>query len=138
MGRLIGIDYGLKRTGIAVTDPLKIIANGLTTVETRTLFDFLKTYIQMNQVDGFVVGYPLSMKGEPTDVTSDVESFMKKLEDVFPGKEIHRIDERLSSKMAFQTMIDSGIGRMKRRNKALIDKISATIILQSYLEKISR
>jgi len=135
LARIIGIDYGSKRVGLATTDPLKIIATGLTTVETPGLFPFLSNYILSNEVECFVVGYPVNMDNTPGKFTGEVDKFIDKLKITFPGIAVEHIDERLTSKMAFQTMIDSGIGKMKRRNKSLIDKISATIILQSYLEK---
>ncbi|MEP0266415.1 Holliday junction resolvase RuvX [Dokdonia sp.] len=133
MGRIIAIDYGTKRTGIAVTDELQMIASGLTTVETKTLLPFLKDYFEKENVDSMVIGEPKRMNNEPSDVEEAILRFRESVLKTFPGLEIIRQDERFTSKMAFQTMIDSGIGKKKRQNKALIDQISATIILQDYL-----
>jgi putative Holliday junction resolvase len=136
MPRIISLDYGSKRTGIAVTDELKIIASGLTTVETKNLFEFLKDYFENNEVEAIVLGEPKRLDGSATHSTGDVEKLKEKLGTTF-GKPIHMVDERFTSKMAFQTMIDSGLKKKQRKNKALVDEISATIILQSYLETIS-
>ncbi len=135
MARILAIDYGKKRTGLAETDDLQIIASGLTTVETGTLFDYIAKYIVEYEVEKFVLGYPTRLNGEKSDTTLMVESFAKKLLKKFPNIPIQMVDERLTSQMAFQTMLDAGISKKKRRNKGLIDKISATIILQSYLEQ---
>ena len=136
MSRIISLDYGSKRTGIAVTDELQIIASGLTTVETKNLFDFLKEYFEKNEVEAIVLGEPKRLDGSATHSTEDVIKLKEKLGTTF-GKPIHMVDERFTSKMAFQTMIDSGLNKKQRRNKALVDEISATIILQTYLETIS-
>lgn len=133
MGRIIAIDYGTKRTGIAITDELQMIASGLTTVETKTLIPFLKDYFEKEDVESMVIGEPKRMNNEPSDVEEHILRFRESVLKTFPGLEIIRQDERFTSKMAFQTMIDSGIGKKKRKNKALIDQISATIILQDYL-----
>ena len=133
MGRIIAIDYGTKRTGIAVTDELQIIASGLTTVDTKTLIPFLKEYIQKEKVEAMVIGEPKRMNNEASDVEADILRFRESVLKTFPNLKIIRQDERFTSKMAFQTMIDSGIGKKKRQNKALVDQISATIILQDYL-----
>ncbi|MFC4633406.1 Holliday junction resolvase RuvX [Dokdonia ponticola] len=133
MGRIIAIDYGTKRTGIAVTDELQIIASGLTTVDTKTLIPFLKEYIQKEKVEAMVIGEPKRMNNEASDVEADILRFRESVLKTFPDLKIIRQDERFTSKMAFQTMIDSGIGKKKRKNKALVDQISATIILQDYL-----
>ncbi len=135
MARILSIDYGKKRTGLAETDDLQIIASGLTTVETPSLFDFISKYIKENEVEKFVVGYPTRLNGEKSETTFMVEAFAKKLLKKFPSIPIQMVDERMTSQMAFNTMIESGISKKKRRNKGLIDKISATIILQSYLEQ---
>mgnify|MGYP000131100533 CR=1 FL=1 len=135
MARILAIDYGKKRTGLAETDDLQIIASGLTTVDTSSLFDFIAKYLRENQVEKFVVGYPLRLNGEKSETTLMVESFSEKLLKKFPTIPIQMVDERLTSQMAFNVMIESGISKKKRRNKGLIDKISATIILQSYLEQ---
>lgn len=134
MPRILAIDYGTKRCGIAVTDSLQIIANGLTTVGTREIFTFLETYFAKEEVETIVVGEPKRLNGEATDSTAQVNAFVKQLTQKFPAKKIERIDERFTSKMAFQTMIDSGLKKKDRRDKGLIDEISATIILQSYME----
>jgi putative holliday junction resolvase len=138
VARLLAIDYGTKRCGIAVSDPLQIIANGLTTVPTKEIFSFLETYFQKEDVTVIVVGEPKKLSGAPTDSTAEITGFVRLLAKKFPGKTIERIDERFTSKIAFQTMIDSGLKQKDRRNKALIDEISATIILQSYMEGKSR
>jgi len=133
MARIIAIDYGTKRTGIAVTDELQLIASGLTTVNTKELMPFLKTYLDKEEVEAMVIGEPKRMSGEASDVEADIVSFRESVIKTFPTLTIVRQDERFTSKMAFQTMIDSGIGKKKRQNKALVDQISATIILQDYL-----
>jgi len=133
MGRILAIDYGTKRTGIAITDELQLIASGLTTVPTKKLLDFLKKYISSEKVELILVGEPTQKDGTPSDVEVHIKEFIVKLSEAFPKMELKRVDERFSSKMAFQTMIDSGLKKKQRRNKALIDEISATIILQEYL-----
>ncbi|WP_425075646.1 Holliday junction resolvase RuvX [Psychroserpens sp. S379A] len=133
MARILAIDYGTKRTGIAVTDELQIIASGLTTVNTKELIDFLKTYTSKESVELFIIGEPKQMNYNASESEVSILKFLKTLETVFPNIPIKRIDERFTSKMAFQTMIDSGLSKKQRQNKALIDEISATIILQSYL-----
>ncbi|MFH6768326.1 Holliday junction resolvase RuvX [Gaetbulibacter aquiaggeris] len=133
MGRILAIDYGLKRTGIAVTDELQIIASGLTTVLTNDLISFLKDYIKKEKVELFLIGEPKQMNNSPSESEALIIPFIKKLDNVFPNIPIKRVDERFTSKMAFQTMIDSGLKKNQRKNKALIDEISATLILQSYL-----
>jgi putative Holliday junction resolvase len=133
VGRLLAIDYGSKRTGIAVTDELQIIASGLTTVDTKDLFKFLVEYFKTNDVEAIILGEPKRLDGSDTHSSDGVRVLKEKLGTTF-GKPIHMIDERFTSKMAFQTMIDSGLKKKQRQNKALVDEISATIILQSYLE----
>ncbi len=133
MGRIIAIDYGTKRTGIAITDELQMIASGLTTVDTTVLLPFLKDYFEKEDVESMVIGEPKRMNNEPSDVENDILRFRESVLKTFPNLKIIRQDERFTSKMAFQTMIDSGIGKKKRQNKALVDQISATIILQDYL-----
>ncbi|NQX84315.1 MAG: Holliday junction resolvase RuvX [Flavobacteriaceae bacterium] len=133
MGRILAIDYGKKRTGIAVTDELQIIASGLTTVATNTLLTFLEDYLKTEQVDLFLVGLPKQMDNTASESEALIALFLKKMKKKFPDIPIHREDERFTSKMAFQTMIDSGLKKKQRQNKALVDEISATIILQSYL-----
>lgn len=133
MGRVLAIDFGAKRTGIAVTDEMQIIASGLTTVNTKELLAFLKDYISKENVELFVVGEPKQMNNEASQSEAIIYPFLKKLEKEIPNIPIKRIDERFTSKIAFQTMIDSGLSKKQRRNKSLIDEISATIILQSFL-----
>lgn len=133
MARILSIDYGTKRTGIAVSDELQLIASGLTTVETKDLLSFLKNYTLMEKVELFLVGEPRRMDDSPSDVEVHIASFLKKLSKEIPLIPVKRVDERFTSKMAFQTMIDSGLKKKQRRNKALIDEISATIMLQEYL-----
>ncbi|MGS2740416.1 Holliday junction resolvase RuvX [Sinomicrobium sp. M5D2P17] len=133
MGRILAIDYGTKRTGIAVTDELKIIASGLTTVATTGLMDFLKTYMAKEDVERIVVGEPKRHSNEASDSEKYIQVFLETLKKEFPTLPVERVDERFTSKMAFRTMIDSGLKKKQRQNKALIDEISATIILQSYL-----
>lgn len=133
MARIIAIDYGTKRTGIAVTDELQMIASGLTTVATTDIFTFLKKYLSEENVESMVIGEPKRMNNEASDVEVDILRFRESVEKKHPELVIIRQDERFTSKMAFQTMIDSGIGKKKRQNKALVDQISATIILQDYL-----
>lgn len=133
MARILAIDYGKKRTGIAVTDELQIIASGLTTVDTNELMEFLKTYTSNEQVELFLVGEPKQKDGSASQSEELILPFLQQLKDVFPNIPIERVDERFTSKMAFQTMIDSGLKKKQRQNKALVDQISATIILQSYL-----
>ena len=133
MARIIGIDYGKKRTGIAVSDPLKIIATGLTTIDSEQLIYFLKSYFAKEEVSDIALGYPKNLNNEDTDITKKVEKVYQQLQKLFPDKKVTLIDERFTSKMAFQSMIDSGLKKKDRRNKALIDEISATIILQSFM-----
>ena len=134
MPRLLSIDYGKKRTGIAVSDPLQIIANGLTTVETSKLFDFLSDYLQKESVSTIIVGLPKQMSGKPSENMRRIEPFVNRLRKLYPHIAIEYFDERFSSKMAFQAMIDGGVKKKDRQNKALVDEISATIILQGYME----
>ena len=133
MGRILAIDFGKKRTGIAVTDELQIIASGLTTVHTNELIPFLKDYISQENVDLFLVGKPKQMNNSDSESEALILPFLKKISKDVPHIPIKRIDERFTSKMAFQTMIDGGLKKKQRQNKALVDEISATIILQSYL-----
>lgn len=133
MARIIGIDYGKKRTGIAVTDPLQIIATGLTTIDSEKLVWFLKSYFAKEEVKEIVLGYPKNLNNEDTDITKKVGKVCQQLQKLFPTMKVTLMDERFTSKMAFQTMIDSGLKKKDRQNKGLIDEISATIILQSYM-----
>ena len=133
LGRVLAIDFGKKRTGIAVTDELQIIASGLTTVNTNNLISFLKEYTSKEKVELFLVGKPKQMNNLDSESEALILPFLKKLSQQIPNIPMQRVDERFTSKMAFQTMIDGGLNKNKRRNKALVDEISATIILQSYL-----
>jgi putative holliday junction resolvase len=134
MGRILAIDFGLKRTGLAVTDTGRIIATALDTVPTAEIIPFLKKYTSGEQVDCFVVGLPMRMNFKAPEISTHINAFVKKLRKEFPGISIERYDERFTSSIAFQSMIDAGLTKKARRDKALVDKISATIILQSYLE----
>lgn len=133
MGRIMAIDYGKVRTGLAVTDPVRIIATALTTVETPALLPYLKDYCAREEVDLFVVGEAKRMDGSPSESMQYIEPFVAELRKTFPDKEVARIDERFTSKMAFQTMIDSGLKKKDRRNKGMVDQIAATIMLQDYM-----
>lgn len=133
MGRILAIDYGKVRTGIAVTDELQIIASGLTTVSTKELMPFLQEYLNKESVELFLVGLPKQMNNKPSESEVLIIPFLKKLKTTFTNIPCIRVDERFTSKMAFQTMIDSGLNKRQRKNKALVDEISATLILQSYL-----
>lgn len=133
MARLLAIDYGTKRTGIAITDEFQIIASGLTTVDTKQLLPFLKEYISKEKVELFIIGEPKQMNNEVSESEANILPFIEKLSKAIPEVPIVRVDERFTSKMAFQTMIDSGLKKNQRKNKALVDEISATIILQSYM-----
>ncbi len=133
MARILAMDYGAKRTGIAVTDELQIIASGLTTIETSQLLSFLKDYVSKENVELFIVGKPKQMNNSDSESEHLIQPFLEQLTKEIPSIPFQRTDERFTSKMAFQTMIDSGLKKKQRRNKALADEISATIILQSYL-----
>ncbi|TMI74411.1 MAG: Holliday junction resolvase RuvX [Bacteroidetes bacterium] len=133
MSRILSIDYGLKRTGIAVTDPLQIIATGLTTVESKQLIPFLKDYFSKETVELIIIGEPKNMDDSDTHATPLVEKCIKELQKIFPAIPIKKVDERFTSKMASQAMIDMGLKKKQRRNKALVDEIAATILLQEYL-----
>ncbi len=135
MARVLAIDYGRKRVGLAVTDPGQIIASRLTTVPTHTIWDFLKDYFQKESVESVVVGYPKQMNNEASEAVRYINPFLKKFQKTYPDINLEILDERFTSKMAFQTMIDGGLKKQKRRDKAMVDAISATIILQSYLEQ---
>ncbi|NLD23866.1 MAG: Holliday junction resolvase RuvX [Bacteroidales bacterium] len=134
MSRLLSIDYGKKRTGIAVSDPLQIIANGLTTVETSKLFEFLEDYLKKEEVESIIVGLPKQMNGQPSENMKRIEPFVNRLKKLYPKINIEYFDERFTSKLAHQAMIDGGLKKQDRRNKELVDEISATIILQGYME----
>ena len=137
MARILAIDYGTKRVGVAVTDPLGMIAGALATVETPRIFDFLSEYLKVNDCNRLVIGYPLTLRNEPAEVTREIDRFIERFASLYPYIEVIKYDERFTSKLAFDTILASGIGRRKRRDKAVIDRISATIILQNYLESIS-
>ena len=138
MARILAIDYGLKRTGLAVTDPLQIIANGLTTVESPKLIGYLKEYFKNEQVEMMIVGDPKNWDDTDTHATPLVKKIVEKLKKEFPAIPITMVDERFTSKMASRAMIDMGMKKKQRRNKALIDEIAATILLQEYLERSVR
>lgn len=134
LGRILAIDYGTKRTGIAVTDPLRIVPGGLKTVATHELQAFLADYFKREPVDLIVVGYPTNMNGEESASMKQIRPFVEKLRKQYPDKEIVMFDERFTSVIAQRAILDSGIGKMARRNKALVDEVSATIILESYMD----
>ena len=134
MGRILAIDYGTRRTGLAVTDPLRIIAGALATVETKQLEKYLADYFSKNDVDIIVLGKPSQMNGQPSETMRYIEPLAGRLRHAYPNKEVVLWDERFTSVMAHRTILESGIGKMARRDKALVDRISATIILQSYME----
>jgi len=135
MPRILAIDYGQKRTGIAITDELQIIASGLTTVPSETAIAFLADYFSKENVIKVLIGEPKQMNNEPSESTPIIEAFVEKFKKKFPDMKVVRVDERFTSKMAFQTMIDSGLKKKQRQNKALIDEISATIMLRDYLTR---
>ncbi|WP_281614316.1 Holliday junction resolvase RuvX [Flammeovirga sp. SubArs3] len=137
MGRILAIDYGTKRTGFAVTDPMKIIASSLETVQTNVAMQFIKDYLAKEEVDQFVIGLPVGLDGLETDNTKPTKSFAKKLQQNFPNIPLAYIDERFTSKMAEQSMLASGMKKKDRRVKGNVDKISAAIILQSYMDQQS-
>ena len=136
MGRLLAIDYGTKRTGIAVTDMLGIIASPLDTVDTKQLERFLADYFQREQVDVIVVGYPRQMNGQPSETMRYIEPLMGRLRHAYPEKKVVAYDERFTSVLAQRTILQSGIGKMARRDKSLVDKVSAAIILQDYMASV--
>lgn len=137
MARIMAIDLGRKRCGIAVTDPLQIIANGLTTVESGKLADWVVDYVRNEAVETIVIGEPKDMHNNPSESAQYIEPFLKQLKKALPEMVIKRFDERFTSVMAHQTMIDAGLGKKQRQNKELVDTISATIILQSYMSSLS-
>jgi len=134
MARILAIDYGVKRTGIAVTDEMQLIASGLTTIETPNLFNFLTTYFTTEKVEKVIIGEPKQMNGLPSESSIYIEQFIIEFEKTYPTIPLHKVDERFTSKLAFKTMIDSGLNKKKRQNKALIDEIAATILLQDYIK----
>lgn len=135
MGRILAIDYGKKRVGLAVTDPLQIIANKLTTIPSHQIFDYLKDYFQKENVERVIIGYPLQMNNEASEAVLYINPFLKRFQKLFPDLPIEQVDERFTSRMAFQTMIDAGLKKKDRQNKETVDAVAATIILQSYLEQ---
>lgn len=137
MGRILALDYGRKRVGIAVTDPLQMIANGLDTVPAASIIKFLKNYFEKERVDLVVIGYPLQMNNEPSEAVLFINQFIKSFRKNFPKMRYYLMDERFTSKIALRAMIDGGLKKKKRQDKWMIDKVSATIILQSYLEMLN-
>jgi putative holliday junction resolvase len=137
MGRIIGIDYGLKRIGLAVTDPLQIFASPLITVSPSEFDSFLSGYMKKDEVDAFVIGYPVQMNNEPSVSVTYINPFIKKLKKTYPEKHIYLADERFTSQMAFRAMVDGGVKKKERQDKSMVDKISASIILQSFLDRRS-
>jgi len=135
VSRVLAIDYGVRRTGLAVTDPLQIIANGLTTVDSRQLLAYIQDYVRREPVERFVVGRPMQTNGRESENLKNVERFVAQLQHLLPQIPVTWWDERYTSVMAHHTMLESGIGKMARRNKALVDEISATIILQGWMER---
>ena len=135
MSRILAIDYGIKRTGIAVTDELQIIASGLTTIPSETAIAFLIDYFSKENVSKVIIGEPKQMNGEPSESTPIIEKFVTAFKIAFPEMQIVRVDERFTSKMAIKTMIDSGLKKKQRQNKGLVDEIAATILLQDYLTR---
>ena len=136
MGRILAIDYGKKRTGLAVTDVLQIIANGLTTVPTHTLMDFILDYVKREPVERIVVGLPKQMNNQPSENMVRIEPFVNRLRKVLPNIPVEYVDERFTSVIAQRTIRESGIGKMARRDKSLVDKVSAAIILQDYMASV--
>lgn len=135
MGRILAIDYGQKRCGIAVTDPLKLIAHALETVPTAGLDAYLADYLRREEVETVVVGLPLQMDATPSESTRYIEPFVKRFRKRYPQIPVERVDERFTSKMAFQAMLDAGLKKKKRQDKGLVDALSATLILQTYMQK---
>jgi putative Holliday junction resolvase len=134
MARILSLDYGKKRTGIAVTDPLQIIASGLTTVDTQQLFDFLKDYISKEVVEKIIIGLPYQLDGSPTDATASVLHCIRRLKNSFPTIPVVSVDEQFSSKMASRAMLDMGLKKKDRQKKGLVDEIAATLLLQEYMQ----
>jgi len=134
MGRIIGVDYGLKRIGLAVTDPLQIFASPLITLNQEEFYIYINDYMKKNEVEAFVIGYPVQMNNKPSESVTYINPFIKKLKKTFPEKYIYLADERFTSQMALKTMIAGGVKKKDRQDKSMVDKISASIILQSYLD----
>jgi putative Holliday junction resolvase len=136
MGRILAIDYGQKRVGLAVTDPMQLIANSLDTVSAHDALNYIKGYVEREQVDKFVVGLPKQMNGTDSQSMQYITPFVKKMREMFPNIELIYVDERFTSVLAHKTMLDGGLKKKDRQDKALVDRISATIILQTYMESI--
>ncbi len=134
MGRIIGIDYGKKRIGLAVSDPLLIFASPLDTVTPETFYSYIDSFLKTEPIDAFVIGYTVQMNNKPSESVKQINPFIRKLKKTFPEKQIHLIDERFTSQMALRTMIEGGVKKSDRRDKSMVDKISASIILQSFLD----
>ena len=137
MGRIIGIDYGVKRIGLAVTDPLQIFASPLMTVMTTEFYKFITGYLETDDVDAFVIGYPVQMNNQPSASVTYINPFIKRLKKTYPEKHIYLADERFTSQMAIRTMVEGGVKKRDRQDKSMVDKISASIILQSFLDNRS-
>jgi putative Holliday junction resolvase len=135
MGRILGIDYGKKRVGLAITDPLHIFASPLETVNPEDFDNFINDYLRSEQIDAFVIGYPVQMNNRPSESVKYIDPFIEKLKRAFPGKPVYLVDERFTSRIAFKTMIDGGVKKKDRQDKSMVDRISASIILQSWLDK---
>jgi putative Holliday junction resolvase len=137
MGRILAIDWGRKRIGLAVTDPLQFFASPLTTIPAAEFENFIQNYLSIETVDEFVIGYPVQMNNQPSESVKYVDPFIKKLRKTYPGKTVHLVDERFTSGMASRVMIEGGLKKNKRQDKSMVDKISASIILQSFLDSRS-
>jgi putative Holliday junction resolvase len=135
VGRILGIDFGTKRIGIAVTDPLQIFASPMKSVKNHEFDSFIEEYVKTEQIDEFVIGYPMTLNNQPSESVKYIDPFIKKLKKLFPGVTINKVDERFTSGMAIKTMIEGGVKKKGRQDKSMVDKISASIILQSFLDK---
>jgi putative Holliday junction resolvase len=135
VGRILGIDFGTKRIGIAVTDPLQIFASPLKSVKNHEFDSFIEEYVKTEPIEEFVVGYPMTLNNQPSESVKYIDPFIKKLKKLFPGIKVNKVDERFTSCMALRTIIDGGVKKKGRQDKSMVDKISASIILQSFLDK---
>jgi putative Holliday junction resolvase len=135
MGRIIGIDYGKKRVGLAVTDPFKVFASPLKTVVAREFDTFISEYLQTEEIDAFVIGYPVQLNNKPSESVKYIDPFIVRLKKRFPGKPVYLVDERFTSQIAIKAMINGGVKKKERQDKSMVDRISASIILQSWLDK---
>ncbi len=135
MNRIVGIDYGRKRTGLAVTDPTGIFAHPLETVPTANIINYLKTYAEKETLTRFVIGYPMNLNGKPSEAAPYVDSFIRELQRSFPDIPVTKEDERFTSVLAFRSLIDSGVRKMERRDKSAVDKVSASLILQTFMDR---